>query len=83
MKVLQNTLYVMTEGSYLNLDHETVVINAEDGSKKQHIPLHQEVLLNSIGTEISYIVSKVQYQGTCYCDAINIRQYKIQVKQLQ
>ncbi|MDD2360212.1 MAG: type I-C CRISPR-associated endonuclease Cas1c [Syntrophaceticus schinkii] len=40
MKVLQNTLYVMTEGSYLNLDHETVVINAEDGSKKQHIPLH-------------------------------------------
>ena len=40
MKVLQNTLYVMTEGSYLNLDHETVVIRTEDGPNKQQIPLH-------------------------------------------
>ena len=39
----------MTDGSYLNLDHETVVISAEDGSKKQHIPLHHLGAIVCIG----------------------------------
>lgn len=39
MQTLLNTLYVQTQGIYLNLDHETVKIQLE-GQTKQQIPLH-------------------------------------------
>src|SRR5690606_1458878 len=39
MRQLLNTLYVTTEPSYLNLDHETVRLQV-DGEKKAQIPLH-------------------------------------------
>lgn len=39
MKVLLNTLYVQTQGSYLRLDHETLKIEVEQKSVFQ-VPLH-------------------------------------------
>jgi len=39
MKVLLNTLYVQTQGSYLHLDHETLKIKQEEQTVLQ-IPLH-------------------------------------------
>jgi CRISP-associated protein Cas1 len=39
MRQLLNTLYVMTEGSYLHLDHETLKVEA-DGTTKLQVPLH-------------------------------------------
>jgi CRISPR-associated protein Cas1 len=44
MRKLRNTLYVMTQGSYLHLEGETVVIEIE-GKKVKQLPLH---LLDSI-----------------------------------
>lgn len=38
MKRLLNTLFVLSENSYLSLQDENVVVNAEDGSRKQ-LPL--------------------------------------------
>ena len=38
MRRLLNTLYVLSENSYLSLKNENVVVNAEDGSHKD-IPL--------------------------------------------
>lgn len=38
MKQLLNTLYVMTQGSYLSLDHDTLKVEV-DGTKNQ-VPLH-------------------------------------------
>lgn len=39
MKQLLNTLYVMTQGAYLSLDHETVRVEVE-GELKMQVPLH-------------------------------------------
>lgn len=39
IKTLLNTLYVQTQGSYLRLDHETVVVEQE-GEKVLQVPLH-------------------------------------------
>ena len=39
MKVLLNTLYVQTQGSYLRLDHDTLKIEVEQKATFQ-IPLH-------------------------------------------
>jgi CRISPR-associated protein Cas1 len=39
MRQLLNTLYVMTEGSYLHLDHETLKVETE-GTTKLQVPLH-------------------------------------------
>ncbi len=39
MKLLLNTLYVMTQGAYLTLDHETVKIEVE-GKTKLQVPMH-------------------------------------------
>ena len=39
MKYLKNTLYVLTEGSYLSLDNANVVVNQE-GEVKGRFPLH-------------------------------------------
>lgn len=48
MKVLLNTLYVMTQGSYINLDHETVKISL-DGITKLQVPLHHLGAIVCIG----------------------------------
>lgn len=39
MKLLLNTLYVMTQGAYLTLDHETVKVEVE-GKTQLQVPLH-------------------------------------------
>ena len=39
MKQLLNTLYVMTQGAYLSLDHETVRVEVE-GKLQMQVPLH-------------------------------------------
>jgi hypothetical protein len=39
MRQLLNTLYVMTEGSYVHLDHETLKVEM-DGTTKLQVPLH-------------------------------------------
>ncbi|MEK6725157.1 MAG: CRISPR-associated endonuclease Cas1 [Deltaproteobacteria bacterium] len=39
MKQLLNTLYVMTQGAYLTLDHETVKVEVEQKVQMQ-VPLH-------------------------------------------
>lgn len=39
MKQLLNTLYVMTQGAYLTLDHETVKVEVE-GKVQMQVPLH-------------------------------------------
>ncbi|GAB6057498.1 type I-C CRISPR-associated endonuclease Cas1c [Desulfonatronum parangueonense] len=39
MKQFLNTLYVLTQGSYVRLDHETVVIEVE-GKTSRQVPLH-------------------------------------------
>lgn len=39
MKQLLNTLYIMTEGSYVHLDHETLKVEVE-GETKLQVPLH-------------------------------------------
>ena len=39
MKQLLNTLYVMTQGAYLNLDHETLKVEVEKQTQLQ-VPLH-------------------------------------------
>lgn len=38
-RVLLNTLFVQTQGSYLSLDHETIRVQV-DGERKMQIPLH-------------------------------------------
>ena len=39
MKQILNTLYIMTENSYLHLDHETLKVEV-DGQTKMQVPLH-------------------------------------------
>lgn len=39
MKQLLNTLYVMTQGAYLTLDHDTVKVEVE-GKSQMQVPLH-------------------------------------------
>lgn len=39
MKQLLNTLYVMTQGAYLSLDHETIKVEV-DGKVQMQVPLH-------------------------------------------
>jgi CRISPR-associated protein Cas1 len=39
MKQLLNTLYVMTQGAYINLDHETLKVEVEKQVQLQ-VPLH-------------------------------------------
>jgi CRISPR-associated protein Cas1 len=39
MKQILNTLYIMTENSYLHLDHETLKVE-NDGQTKMQVPIH-------------------------------------------
>ena len=48
MKQLLNTLYVMTQGAYLTLDHETVKVEVE-GKTQLQVPLHHLGAIFTIG----------------------------------
>ena len=48
MKQLLNTLYVMTQGAYLSLDHETVRVEV-GGELKLQVPLHHLGAIVTIG----------------------------------
>lgn len=60
MKQLLNTLYVMTQGAYLSLDHETVRIEV-GGELKLQVPLHH---LGSIVTIGNVMISPF-FLGKC------------------
>jgi CRISPR-associated protein Cas1 len=60
MKQLLNTLYVMTQGAYLSLDHETVRIEV-GGELKLQVPLHH---LGSIVTMGNVMISPF-FLGKC------------------
>lgn len=48
MKQLLNTLYVMTQGAYLTLDHETVNVEVE-GKTQLQVPLHHLGAIFTVG----------------------------------
>lgn len=48
MKQLLNTLYVMTQGAYLSLDHETVKVEV-DGKVQMQVPMHHLGAIVTIG----------------------------------
>lgn len=48
MKQLLNTLYVMTQGAYLTLDHETVKVEVE-GKTQLQVPLHHLGAIFTVG----------------------------------
>src|SRR3989304_386975 len=48
MKLLLNTLYVMTQGAYLPLDHETVKVEVE-GKTRLQVPMHHLGAIFTIG----------------------------------
>ena len=60
MKQLLNTLYVMTQGAYLSLDHETVRVEV-NGELKLQVPLHH---LGSIVTIGNVMISPF-FLGKC------------------
>lgn len=63
MKQLLNTLYVMTQGAYLSLDHETVRVEV-GGELKLQMPLHH---LGSIVTMGNVMISPF-FLGKCADD---------------
>lgn len=63
MKQLLNTLYVMTQGAYLSLDHETVRVEV-GGELKLQVPLHH---LSSIVTMGNVMISPF-FLGKCADD---------------
>ena len=60
MKQLLNTLYVMTQGAYLSLDHETVRVEV-GGELKMQVPLHH---LGSVVTMGNVMISPF-FLGKC------------------
>ena len=60
MKQLLNTLYVMTQGAYLSLDHETVRVEV-GGELKLQVPLHH---LGSVVTMGNVMISPF-FLGKC------------------
>jgi CRISPR-associated protein Cas1 len=60
MKQLLNTLYVMTQGTYLSLDHETVRVEV-NGELKMQVPLHH---LGSVVTMGNVMISPF-FLGKC------------------
>lgn len=63
MKQLLNTLYVMTQGAYLSLDHETVRVEV-GGELKMQMPLHH---LGSVVTMGNVMISPF-FLGKCADD---------------
>ena len=67
MKQLLNTLYVMTQGAYLSLDHETVRVEV-NGDLKLQVPLHH---LGSIVTMGNVMISPF-FLGKCADDGRSV-----------
>jgi len=67
MKQLLNTLYVMTQGAYLSLDHETVKVEV-GGEVKLQVPLHH---LGSIVTMGNVMISPF-FLGKCADDGRSV-----------
>lgn len=63
MKQLLNTLYVMTQGAYLSLDHETVRVEV-NGELKLQVPLHH---LGTVVTMGNVMISPF-FLGKCADD---------------
>jgi CRISPR-associated protein Cas1 len=63
MKQLLNTLYVMTQGAYLSLDHETVKVEV-NGKVQMQVPLHH---LGSVVTMGNVMISPF-FMGRCADD---------------
>jgi len=55
MKQLLNTLYVMTQGAYLSLDHETVRVEV-GGELKLQVPLHHLGSIVTMGNVMIYCI---------------------------
>lgn len=67
MKQLLNTLYVMTQGAYLSLDHETVRVEV-GGELKLQLPLHH---LGSVVTMGNVMISPF-FLGKCADDGRSV-----------
>ncbi len=67
MKQLLNTLYVMTQGAYLSLDHETVRVEV-NGTLQLQVPLHH---LGSIVTMGNVMISPF-FLGKCADDGRSV-----------
>lgn len=67
MKQLLNTLYIMTQGAYLSLDHETVRVEV-GGELKLQVPLHH---LGSIVTMGNVMISPF-FLGKCADDGRSV-----------
>lgn len=67
MKQLLNTLYVMTQGAYLSLDHETVRVEVA-GELKMQMPLHH---LGSVVTIGNVMISPF-FLGKCADDGRSV-----------
>lgn len=67
MKQLLNTLYVMTQGAYLSLDHETVRVEV-GGELKMQMPLHH---LGSVVTMGNVMISPF-FLGKCADDGRSV-----------
>ena len=63
MKQFLNTLYVMTQGAYLSLDHETVKVEVE-GKVQMQVPLHH---LGAVVTMGNVMISPF-FMGRCADD---------------
>lgn len=63
MKQLLNTLYVMTQGAYLSLDHETVKVEV-NGKVQMQVPLHH---LGAVVTMGNVMISPF-FMGRCADD---------------
>ncbi|GGK34665.1 CRISPR-associated endonuclease Cas1 1 [Caldalkalibacillus thermarum] len=64
IRTLLNTLYVQTQGSYLRLDHETVIVEYE-GEKVLQVPLHHIGTIVVFGNVLisPYLLGKCITQG--------------------
>jgi CRISPR-associated protein Cas1 len=64
MKQLLNTLYVMTQGAYVCLDHETVKVEV-DGKAQMQVPLHHLSAIVTMGNVMMspFIMAKCAEEG--------------------
>ncbi|CCQ93016.1 CRISPR-associated endonuclease Cas1 1 [[Clostridium] ultunense Esp] len=72
IKTILNTLYVQTQGSYLHLDHETVIVEQE-GEKALQVPLHH------IGTIVMFgnVLISPYLLGRCTDQGISVIWYDV------
>ena len=81
MKKMLNTLYVQTQGAYLRLDHETLVMEVENEKQKQ-MPLHPIASVVVIGNIMvsPHLIAKCASEGRSFVflDSRGRFQYRIQ-----